>query len=163
LILIAGLMSRADLLLLDEPTSGLDPLMEQAFRVCVDEARERSQTVFLSSHILAEVEAVSDRIAILRAGHLAEVGTLADMRHLSALSVEAELDGTVPDLTRVPGVGGLQVDGKRVTCQVTGSIEPLLAVLAAAGVRHLVSREPSLEELFLAHYGAGEEATSDAA
>ncbi len=163
LILIAGLMSRADLLLLDEPTSGLDPLMEQAFRVCVDEARERRQTVFLSSHILAEVEAVCDRIAILRAGHLVEVGTLAEMRHLSALSVEAELDGTVPDLSNIPGVSALRVDGNRVSCQVTGSIEPLLAVLAGAGVRHLTSREPSLEELFLAHYGAGGEGASDAA
>jgi len=163
LILIAGLMSRADLLLLDEPTAGLDPLMEQAFRVCVDEARERRQTVFLSSHILAEVEAVCDRIAILRAGRLVEVGTLAEMRHLSALSVEAELDGTVPDLSSVPGVSALTVDGSRVSCQVTGSIEPLLAILAGAGVRHLTSREPSLEELFLAHYGAGEGGASDAA
>jgi ABC-2 type transport system ATP-binding protein len=154
LILIAGLMSRADLLLLDEPTSGLDPLMERAFRVCVDEARERGQTIFLSSHILAEVEAVCDRIAILRAGRLAEVGTLAEMRHLSALSVEAELDGSAPDLSGVPGVSAVEVEGNRVRCQVTGSVEPLLAVLAAAGVRHLTSREPSLEELFLAHYGA---------
>jgi ABC-2 type transport system ATP-binding protein len=154
LLLIAGLMSRADLLLLDEPTSGLDPLMERTFRGCVDEARTRGQTVFLSSHILAEVEAVCDRVAILRAGHLVEVGTLAEMRHLSALQVEAELDGTIPDLAAIPGVSGVSVEGNRVRCQVTGSIEPLLAALTAAGVRHLVSREPSLEELFLAHYGA---------
>ncbi len=163
LILIAGLMTRADLLLLDEPTSGLDPLMERAFRVCVDEARARGQTVFLSSHILSEVEALCDRIAILRAGHLVEVGTLAEMRHLSALSVEAELDGTVPDLSGVPGVSACEVDGTRIRCQVTGSIEPLLDVLARAGVRHLVSREPSLEELFLAHYGDGEVEASDEA
>ena len=165
LILIAGLMGRADLLLLDEPTSGLDPLMERAFRACVADARERGQTVFLSSHILSEVEAVCDRIAILRAGHLVEVGTLAEMRHLSALHVEADLDGTVPDLSGVPGVSAVQVEGSRVRCQVTGSVEPLLAVLARAGVRHLVSEEPSLEELFLAHYGAGGsgEGSSDAA
>ncbi|HZD17870.1 MAG TPA: ABC transporter ATP-binding protein [Actinomycetota bacterium] len=162
LILIAGLMGRADLLLLDEPTAGLDPLMERAFRECVDEARERSQTIFLSSHILAEVEAVCDRIAILRAGHLVEVGTLAEMRHLSALSVEAELDGLVPDLSTVVGVSAVEVEGNRVRCQVTGSIEPLLAALAAAGVRHLTSREPSLEELFLAHYGSGEGSTDAA-
>ena len=155
LILIAGLMSRADLLLLDEPTSGLDPLMEQAFRGCVDEARERGQTVFLSSHILSEVEALCDRIAILRAGHLVEVGTLAEMRHLSALSVEAELDGTVPDLSNVPGVSAVEVDGNRVRCQVTGSIEPLLErARRAPACAICVSREPSLEELFLAHYGA---------
>jgi ABC-2 type transport system ATP-binding protein len=152
LVLIAGLMTRADLLLLDEPTSGLDPLMERSFRTCVAEARERGQTVFLSSHILSEVEATCDRVAILRAGRLVEVGTLADMRHLSSLQVEAELDGAVPDLTGIPGVTGLAVDGRRVSCQVTGSMEPLLAALAAAGVHHLVSREPSLEELFLAHY-----------
>jgi polyether ionophore transport system ATP-binding protein len=161
LILIAGLMTRADLLLLDEPTSGLDPLMERAFRICVDDARERGQTIFLSSHILAEVEAVCDRIAILRAGHLVEVGTLAEMRHLSALQVEAELDGTVPDLSRVPGVSAVEADGNRIRCQVIGSIEPLLAALAASGVHHLTSREPSLEELFLAHYG-GPEGAPDA-
>jgi ABC-2 type transport system ATP-binding protein len=164
LILIAGLMTRADLLLLDEPTSGLDPLMERAFRECVADARERGQTVFLSSHILSEVEALCDRIAILRAGHLAEVGTLAQMRHLSALQVEAELDGPLPDLSNVPGVSAVQLDGSRLRCQVTGSVEPLLRVLADAGVHHLVSREPSLEELFLAHYGTGSHTgSSDAA
>ncbi len=156
LILVAGLMTRADLLLLDEPTSGLDPLMERAFRDGVAEARGRGQTVFLSSHILSEVEALCDRVAILREGHLVEVGTLAQMRHLSALQVEAEFDAAVPDLSAVPGVSAVAVDGNRVRCQVTGSVEPLLRVLAAAGVRHLTCREPSLEELFLAHYGAAE-------
>jgi len=151
-ILIAGLMTLADLLLLDEPTSGLDPLMERAFRDCVLEARERGQTVFLSSHILSEVEATCERVAILRAGRLVEVGRLEEMRHLSSLHVEAELDGPVPDLTGVPGVGGVHAEGNRVSCEVTGSIQPLLDALASAGVRHLVSREPSLEELFLAHY-----------
>jgi ABC-2 type transport system ATP-binding protein len=162
LILIAGLMTRADLLLLDEPTSGLDPLMERAFRECVDEARARGQTVFLSSHILSEVEALCDRVAILRAGHLVEVGTLAQMRHLAALSVEAELDGTVPDLSAIPGVRDVRVEGTRIRCQVTGSMEPLLGALARAGVRRLVSHEPSLEELFLAHYGDGEDGPGDA-
>ncbi|HEY6378841.1 MAG TPA: ABC transporter ATP-binding protein [Candidatus Dormibacteraeota bacterium] len=153
LILIAALMTRADLLLLDEPTSGLDPLMEQAFRQCVHEARLHGQTVFLSSHILSEVEALCDRVAILRSGRLAEIGTLAEMRHLSALSVEATFDSSPPDLTRVPGVTAVEVEGNRVRCQVQGPVEPLLKVLAAAGVHHLLSREPSLEELFLAHYG----------
>jgi ABC-2 type transport system ATP-binding protein len=146
-------MTRADLLLLDEPTSGLDPLMEKAFQECVADARHRGQTVFLSSHILSEVEAVCDRVAILRAGRLVEVGTLADMRHLSALHVDAELDGPVPDLTLVPGVTHVEVDGRHVRCQVTGPVGSLLGALTGAGVRHLVSREPSLEELFLAHYG----------
>jgi ABC-2 type transport system ATP-binding protein len=163
LILIAGLMTRADLLLLDEPTSGLDPLMERVFRDSVREARERGQTVFLSSHILSEVEALCDRVAILRAGRLVEVGTLAEMRHLSALHVEAELDGVVPDLVSVPGVSAVEVDGTHLRCQVTGTVEPLLEALTRAGVRRLISREPSLEELFLAHYGARDGETPDAA
>ena len=152
-LLIAGLMTRADLLLLDEPTSGLDPLMEQAFRHCVAEARERGQTVFLSSHVLSEVEALADRVAILRAGHLVEIGSLAQMRHLSALSIDAGFDSAPPDLSRVPGVTAVEVQGNRVRCQVSGSINPLLHVLTGAGVRKLISREPSLEELFLAYYG----------
>jgi ABC-2 type transport system ATP-binding protein len=152
-LLIAALSSRADLLILDEPTSGLDPLMEQTFRECVAQARGRGQAVFLSSHILSEVEALSDRVAILRAGELVEVGTLAQMRHLSALSVDATFTAAPPDLTKIPGVTAVEVDGNRVRCQVVGSVEPLLGVLAASGVHQLLSREPSLEELFLAHYG----------
>ncbi len=153
LILIAALMSRAELLILDEPTSGLDPLMEQAFRHSIDEAKERHQTVFLSSHILSEVEALCDRVGILREGELVEMGTLAEMRHLSALTVEATFDGSVPDLTRVPGVSSVEVTGRVVRCQVSGPVEPLLKVLSTASVHELLSREPSLEELFLAHYG----------
>ncbi len=155
LMLIAALMTRAPLLILDEPTNGLDPLMEQAFRRSIHEARERGQTVFLSSHILSEVEALCDRVGILRDGVLVEAGTLAQMRHLSALTVEATFDGPVPDLSGVPGVSSVEVTGRVVRCQVRGSVKPLLNVLTSAGVRDLLSREPSLEELFLAHYGAG--------
>jgi len=157
LILIAALMTRADLLVLDEPTSGLDPLMEQAFRHSVHEAREQGQTIFLSSHILSEVEALCDRVGILRDGVLIDVGTLAELRHLSSLTVEATFDGSVPDLSRVPGVSSVEYDGRVVRCQVRGSVEPLLQVLAASSVHELLSREPSLEELFLAHYGASTE------
>jgi len=153
-ILIAALMTRADLLILDEPTSGLDPLMEQAFRRSVREARDRGQTVFLSSHILSEVEALCDRVGILRQGKLVELGTLAEMRHLAALTVEATFEGAVPDLSGVPGVSSVQADGRVVRCQVRGPIAPLLKVLAAADVTELLSREPSLEQLFLAQYGA---------
>ena len=153
-ILIAALMVRPDLLVMDEPTTGLDPLMEQAFRRSIGEARERGQTVFLSSHIMSEVEAVCDRVGILRQGKLVEIGTLAELRHLSALTVEATFDGSVPDLSTVPGVTGVIVNGRVVHCQVRGTVEPLLRVLAAAGVTQLLSREPSLEELFLAQYGA---------
>jgi ABC-2 type transport system ATP-binding protein len=163
LILIAGLMSRAELLLLDEPTSGLDPLMERAFRESVEEARPHGQTIFLSSHILSEVEAVCDRIAILRAGRLVDIGTLEEMRHLSALKVEVELDGPAPDLSGIAGVTGVEIDDHRVHCQVTGPIEPLLQALVPVGVRHLTSEQPSLEELFLAHYGADGDPSGGAA
>lgn len=154
LILVAALMTRADLLVLDEPTSGLDPLMERAFRLCIREAKERGQSVFLSSHILSEVEALCDRIGILRSGELVEMGTMAEMRHLSALTVEATFDESVPDITRVEGVSMVEVEGSRLRCQVRGSIEPLLTAFARSGVVELLSREPSLEELFLSHYGS---------
>jgi ABC-2 type transport system ATP-binding protein len=161
LSLVAALMTRADLLILDEPTSGLDPLMEQAFRACIGEARERGQSVLLSSHILSEVEVLCDRIGILRSGVLVEMGTLAEMRHLSALSVEATFKGAVPDVSRVPGVSMVEVLGTSLKCQVHGSIEPLLKELAGSGVLELLSREPSLEELFLSHYGAPSPAEND--
>ncbi|HTT88694.1 MAG TPA: ABC transporter ATP-binding protein [Acidimicrobiales bacterium] len=151
--LIAALMCRPPLLVLDEPTSGLDPLMEQAFRHCIGEAKKRGQTVFLSSHILSEVESLCDRVAILRHGRLVETGTLADMRHLSALTVEATFDGAVPDLSRVAGVSSVHANGRVVRCQVSGPVQPLLKVLADYPVTELLSREPSLEELFLALYG----------
>ena len=152
-LLIAALASRAELLLLDEPTTGLDPLMEQEFRRCVREARDRGQTVLLSSHVLSEVEAVCDRVAMLHAGRIIETGHLDVLRGLAALRVRAELDGAVPDLARVPGVSDVNVDGSTLECDVTGSMEPLLRVLAQAGVRRMTTREPTLEELFLARYG----------
>jgi ABC-2 type transport system ATP-binding protein len=152
-LLIAALMTRPDLLLLDEPTSGLDPLMEQAFRHAVHEARDAGQTVFLSSHILSEVEALCDRVGILREGRLVEMGTLGEMRHLSAVTVEAVFNSTPPDLSGVEGVKQVVVDGRHVHLEVQGPIEPLVDALAGTGVRELLSREPSLEELFLAHYG----------
>ena len=153
ILLIAALMTRPDLLLLDEPTSGLDPLMEQAFRRSVREARQAGQTVFLSSHILSEVEALCDRVGILREGRLVEMGTLEEMRHLSALSVEVTFGGVPPDLAGVAGVQRAVVDGRHVHLQMQGPIEPLIDALAGTGVRELLSREPSLEELFLSHYG----------
>jgi ABC-2 type transport system ATP-binding protein len=152
-VLIAAFGSRADLLLLDEPTTGLDPLMEQVFRECVREAHERGQTVLLSSHILSEVEAVCDRVAMLRAGRIIETGRLEVLRGLAALRVHADLDGQPPDLSGVPGVSNVVLDGSTLECDVTGSMEPLLGALAASGVRRLTTREPSLEELFISHYG----------
>jgi len=155
--LIAALACRARLLIFDEPTAGLDPLMEQAFRESVLEARDNGQTVFLSSHVLSEAEALCDRIAIVRAGRLAEIGTLAQMRQLSAVTVEASFPGPPPSaVDRVPGVSAVQVAGHHLTCQVRGSIDGLLTVLAAAHPETLLSREPSLEELFLSIYGEQE-------
>jgi ABC-2 type transport system ATP-binding protein len=153
LLLVAALMTRADVLLLDEPTSGLDPLMEQAFRICIEEARAAGQTVFLSSHILSEVEALCDRVAILREGRLVEIGTLEQMRHLSAVTVDAVFDGPPPDVSSVPGVRGVRVEGRHLHLQLTGSAQPLIAALAGSNVRQVLSREPSLEEVFLSHYG----------
>ncbi len=151
--LIAAFSSRAELLVLDEPTSGLDPIMEREFRRCVATARGQGQTVFLSSHILSEVEALCDRVAILRNGRLVEIGTLGELRHLSSLSIEAVFTASPPDLSAIPGVHDVEVEGNRVRLQMSGPVEPLLKRLSAVGVSQLLSREPSLEELFLAHYG----------
>ncbi|HEX6756265.1 MAG TPA: ABC transporter ATP-binding protein [Mycobacteriales bacterium] len=152
--LVAALASDVELLLLDEPTSGLDPLMEEVFRETITEARAAGRTVLLSSHVLAEVEALCDRVSIIRAGRTVETGTLASLRHLTRTSVSAELDGAVPDLGALPGVHGLVVAGNRIHCEVdTASLTPVLAALASAGVQSLTSRPPTLEELFLRHYG----------
>jgi len=152
--LIAALATRAELLVLDEPTSGLDPLMEVAFRDSVREAKERGQTVFLSSHILSEVEALCDRVGILRAGRLVDEGTLAELRHLSAQTVAATFASTPPVemLGRVPGVHVVSAGGNTLHMEVAGSIGPLIAALAEHPVLALESREPSLEEIFLHHY-----------
>jgi polyether ionophore transport system ATP-binding protein len=151
--LIAAFASRAELLLLDEPTSGLDPLMEQVFRECVREARDNGQTVLLSSHILSEVEAVCDRVGMLRAGRIIETGQLDMLRSLAAVRVRAQVSSAVPDVAGLPGIANVVVTGDTLECDVTGSMEPLVCVLAPAGVLHMTTREASLEELFLSHYG----------
>ena len=153
--LIAAFASDAELLLLDEPTSGLDPLMEEVFRRCVEEERDRGRSVLLSSHILAEVEALCDRVTIIRRGRTAESGTLAELRHLTRTSVDAEL-AAAPDpaaLTALPGVSGFEAHGAHVRCEVdTDRLDGLISVLSACGIRSLTSRPPTLEELFLRHY-----------
>ena len=151
--LIAALSSGAELLILDEPTSGLDPLMEATFRECVEEERQAGRTVLLSSHILSEVEALCDRVTIIRAGRTADSGALADLRHLSRTSVRAELERPPEGLDGLAGVHDLDVAGTRVGCQVDNSaLDELLIRLTRAGVRSLVSQPPTLEELFLRHY-----------
>jgi polyether ionophore transport system ATP-binding protein len=152
--LVAAFASRADLLILDEPTSGLDPLMEVAFRETVHEAKARGQTVFLSSHILSEVEALCDRVGILRDGRLVEQGTLAELRHLSAQTVEVTFDGPVPQLPELPGVLVAPAGANSLRFEVTGGVGPLIGALAQHPVVALTSREPSLEEIFLHHYGS---------
>jgi ABC-2 type transport system ATP-binding protein len=153
--LIAAFAGRADLLILDEPTGGLDPLMEMAFRETVREAKEHGQTVFLSSHILSEVEAVCDRVGILRHGRLVDQGKLVELRHLSAQTVEVTFDGRIPQLPALPGVDVAESGANALRFQVTGSIQPLIAALADYPVVSLESRAPSLEEIFLHHYEDG--------
>lgn len=154
--LIAALASDVELLLLDEPTAGLDPLMEVVFRGCVEEERKRGRTVLLSSHILSEVEALCDRVTIIRRGKTVETGSLADLRHLTRTSVAAELAGPPEGLSGLPGVHDLIVAGTRVRCVVdTDQLDGLLRALSAAGVRSLTSQPPTLEELFLRHYATG--------
>ncbi|MET4611508.1 ABC-2 type transport system ATP-binding protein [Rhodococcus sp. PvR044] len=151
--LISALSSNARLLLLDEPTSGLDPLMEQVFRESVAEAARRGVTVLLSSHILSEVEALCDRVTIIRAGKTVESGSLSSMRHLSRTSISAELTGDPGDLSRLAGVEDVSIDDHTLHCQVDSEhLGELIRVLGDAGVRSLVSKPPTLEELFLRHY-----------
>jgi ABC-2 type transport system ATP-binding protein len=154
--LIAAFSSRADLLILDEPTSGLDPLMEVAFRETVAEAKARGQTVFLSSHILSEVEALCDRVGILREGRLIEQGTLAELRHLSAQTVEVTFAGPPPSLPPLAGVHVAPAGANALRCDVHGSVGPLIAALAGHPVVSLTSKEPSLEEIFLHHYDSSD-------
>ncbi|WP_199516625.1 ABC transporter ATP-binding protein [Nucisporomicrobium flavum] len=152
--LIAAFATRARLLVLDEPTSGLDPLMEREFRTAVRHARDRGQTVFLSSHQLAEVEAVCDRVGILRAGRLAEVSTIGALRALHRSEVTISYTGTAPELDSVPGVAAVHPAGERqLRFTLAGPPGPALRALAAAEVAALTVREPSLEEIFLDYYG----------
>jgi ABC-2 type transport system ATP-binding protein len=125
--------------------------MEAAFRESTAEGRARGQAVFLSSHILSEVEALCDRVGILRAGRLVDEGTLAQLRHLSAHTVEVTFDGPAPDLAPVPGVKAIPTGPATLRFEVIGSVGPLIAQLAGHPVVALTSREPSLEEIFLHH------------
>lgn len=161
--LVAALASDVELLLLDEPTSGLDPLMEAAFRACIEEERQRGRTVLLSSHILSEVEQLCDRVTIIRLGQAVETGSLADLRHLTRTSIAAELDAPPQGLDGLPGVHSLDLEGTRLRCEVdTDKLTEFLSHLTAAGVRSLTSQPPTLEELFLRHYAGDESAAAGA-
>ena len=155
--LVAAFMTRPDLLLLDEPTAGLDPLMEAEFQALAREAAARGQTVFLSSHILDEVEDLCTRVAILRAGHLVEVAVLEDLRRITTTVLEVSLAGPAPDLTDTPGV--LTVEPLRTGLRITVSGRPdeVLAKLLPIGILRLHSHAPTLEQIFLTYYEASPE------
>ncbi len=151
--LVAALASDVELLILDEPTSGLDPLMEEVFQQCINEERRRGRTVLLSSHVLAEVEALCDRVTIIRLGRTAETGTLSEMRHLTRTSIAADLAGEPNGLGTLAGIHNLEVEGTRVRFEAdTNQLDAVLRQLTSIGVRSLLSQPPTLEELFLRHY-----------
>lgn len=150
--LIAALSTKAKLLIFDEPTSGLDPVMAKIFRNEVIRAKKNGQTVFLSSHMLEEVEELCDRVAVLREGKLVELGTLDQLRHLSAVTVEATFPSIPPDVSKLKNISNVEVHNTYLRCNVNGSIDELLAIISKAKPISFLSRKPSLEELFLALY-----------
>jgi ABC-2 type transport system ATP-binding protein len=155
--LVAALASSAELLILDEPTSGLDPLMESVFQSCVREVKAQGRTVLLSSHILAEVEALCDRVTVIRSGRAVLSGTLSQLRRLSRTSVSAQTDRSPTELDVLPGVHDVELDGTRVS--FTADSEDLgaaMRVLVEHGLRGVTSQPPTLEELFLREYGGRE-------
>ncbi|MEI7778767.1 MAG: ABC transporter ATP-binding protein [Actinomycetes bacterium] len=151
--LISALASDVELYLLDEPTSGLDPLMEAAFRECVNELRARGRTVLLSSHILSEAEALCDRVSIIRSGVVVESGTMVELRHLTRTTVNARLARTPAELDTLPGIHSLQVTLQGVSAQVDDTaMDAFISKIAEFGVLALESHPPTLEDLFLRHY-----------
>ncbi|MBA9001638.1 ABC transporter ATP-binding protein [Thermomonospora cellulosilytica] len=152
--LVAAFASDVELYILDEPTSGLDPLMDAVFRECVHEAKRAGRTVLLSSHILAEVEALADRISIIREGRIAESGTMAELRHLTRTTITVETARPLTGLDSLPGVHGLHVDGVHARFEVDPEhLGPVHRHLAELEIRNLTSTPPTLEELFMRHYG----------
>jgi ABC-2 type transport system ATP-binding protein len=151
--LVAALAGDVELLLLDEPTAGLDPLMEATFRDCIEEARGQGRTVLLSSHLLGEVEALCERVSIIRNGRIVESGTLTELRHLTRTSVDAELVASPTGLEELPGIHDLRITGRRVRVQVDAdALEGLMRHLADVGIVSIASHPPTLQELFLRHY-----------
>jgi len=152
--IVAALASDADLLLLDEPTAGLDPLMEVVFQDVIRGIRAEGRTVFLSSHILAQVEKLADRISIIRLGQIVQSGTLTEMRHLTRTSIEAYTTRPVIGLEALPGVHDVEATDARVRFSVDGEhLDAAMRHLTTFGIRALTSHPPTLEELMLRHYG----------
>ena len=154
--LLLAFMHRPRLLILDEPTSGLDPLNQQTFHELVREARQGGASVFLSSHVLSEVEEICTRVGIIRQGHLISDMTMGKVHEMRSHVVELEFAGVVPEaeLGAARGVSDLHIDGTRAICTVRGSFTPMLAALQGSDVVSMVSREPSLESIFLSYYSA---------
>ena len=160
--LVAALSSPAELLVLDEPTSGLDPLMEAVFQECILEAKAEGRTVLLSSHILAEVEKLCDRVTIIRQGRTVQRGTLAELRQLTRTSITAGTERPVEGLDTLAGVHDVGVDDGHVSFDVDGGeLDGAVRHLTQFGIRSLVSQPPTLEELFLRHYGDDTVAVDD--
>ncbi|MGY1938435.1 ABC transporter ATP-binding protein [Nocardia gipuzkoensis] len=160
--LVAALASDAELLLLDEPTVGLDPLKEAEFQRCIAESKNKGRTVLLSSHILAEVEALCDRVSIIRRGRTVESGTLSELRHLTRTTITVETIRPLTDLDAVTGVHDLVRNGTRARFDVdTAHLDAVTRVLADLGVRSLTSTPPTLEDIFLRHYGAASDPSGE--
>jgi ABC-2 type transport system ATP-binding protein len=152
--LIAAFASDVELLLLDEPTAGLDPLMEAVFQQTIHEAKQAGCTVLLSSHILAQVEVLADRVSIIRQGRIIESGTLSELRHLHRISITAETTQPADHLTNLPGVHGFELSKDGVHFEVDGNrLDEAVKALAPLGTKSLVVRPPTLEQLLMRHYG----------
>lgn len=155
--LISALASHVDVLLLDEPTAGLDPLMEAVFQQCIREAKEEGRTVLLSSHILAQVEALADRVSIIRSGRIVESGALADLRHLSRTTITVGLEHDVPALSEMAGVHDLVREGSRLHFSAdTAQLPQIMRALGEHDVESLTATPPTLEQMLLRHYGKEE-------
>lgn len=151
--LIAAFASDADLYIFDEPTSGLDPLMEQVFQECVLEQKQKGKSIFLSSHILSEVERLCDRVGIIREGRLVETGTLRELRHLTRVTMNIETDTEISDLSSLVGVHGITRNQNGLSFQVdSAEVSGVVAHIAKYGVKKLESAPPTLEDLFMRHY-----------
>ncbi|WP_150461308.1 ABC transporter ATP-binding protein [Nesterenkonia ebinurensis] len=152
--LISALAADVDLLLLDEPTAGLDPLMEVVFQEVIKEAKAQGKSVLLSSHILAQVEALSDRISIIRAGHIVESGTLSELRHMTRTTIEVETEKSAQQLQGLSFVHDFHAEGERTVFEVDGDhIREVMDSLAGLGIRSIVAHPPTLEQLLMRHYG----------
>lgn len=161
--IVAALASNAELFILDEPTSGLDPLMEAIFQDTIRELKDQGKTVLLSSHILAEAEALCDRITIIKDGETVNTGTLADMRQLTRTSVKVDTVKPIRGLEAVSGLVNVRVEGTHAEFGVDSEkIDEALKLLLTFDIKSLVSSPPNLEELFMSHYGSKEEITASA-